>query len=71
MIPGFNDSHCHILATGLNQVRLDLRGVKSVEEIIERGKEYIREMPLSEEDWIVGYGFDQGILLRILFCRIK
>ena len=61
VIPGFNDSHCHILATGLNQVRLDLRGVKSVEEIIERGKEYIREMPLSEEDWIVGYGFDQNI----------
>ncbi|MGN0204876.1 MAG: amidohydrolase [Coprococcus sp.] len=61
VIPAFNDSHCHILATGLNLVRLNLCGARSCEEIIERGRKYIREMPLKENDWIVGYGFDQNI----------
>lgn len=61
VIPAFNDSHCHILATGLNAVRLDLRGVKSCGEIIERGKKYVEETPLSDTDWIVGYGFDHNI----------
>lgn len=61
VIPAFNDSHCHILATGLNLTRLNLCGVRSCEEIIERGRKYISEMPLKEDEWIVGYGFDQNI----------
>jgi predicted amidohydrolase YtcJ len=29
LLPGFNDSHCHLLLTGLALERLDLKGVTS------------------------------------------
>lgn len=61
VLPAFNDSHCHLLATGLNEVRLDLRGVRSCEEIVERGRAYLSSASLSADDWIVGYGFDQNL----------
>ena len=61
VLPAFNDSHCHLLATGLNQIRLDLRGVRSCEEIVERGRAYLASTSLSADDWIVGYGFDQNL----------
>lgn len=61
VLPAFNDSHCHLLATGLNEVRLDLRGVRSCEEIVARGRAYLSSASLSADDWIVGYGFDQNL----------
>ena len=61
VLPAFNDSHCHLLATGLNEVRLDLRGVRSCEEIVERGRAYLASAALAPDDWIVGYGFDQNL----------
>lgn len=61
VLPAFNDSHCHLLATGLNQIHLDLRGVRSCEEIVERGRAYLSSASLSADDWIVGYGFDQNL----------
>lgn len=61
VLPAFNDSHCHLMATGLNQIRLDLRGVRSCEEIVERGRRYLASAALSPNDWIVGYGFDQNL----------
>ena len=61
VLPAFNDSHCHLMATGLNQIRLDLRGVRSCEEIVERGRAYLASAALSADDWIVGYGFDQNL----------
>ena len=61
VLPAFNDSHCHLLATGLNEVRLDLRGVRSCEEIVARGRTYLASAALAPDDWIVGYGFDQNL----------
>ena len=61
VLPAFNDSHCHLMATGLNEIRLDLRGVRSCEEIVERGRAYLASAALSPDDWIVGYGFDQNL----------
>ena len=43
LVPGFQDSHCHLLLTGLGFRNLDLRGVRSAEELIEAGRAYIRE----------------------------
>ncbi|MFA6942035.1 MAG: amidohydrolase, partial [Clostridiaceae bacterium] len=60
LLPGFNDSHCHLLLTGMNFVRLDLKGVTSVEGIIARGRRYIEESALPEGQWVIGFGFDQN-----------
>ena len=61
VVPGFNDTHCHLLMTGLKYERLNLNGVKSMEELIERGRLYIRERNLPEGTWVIGGGFDQNM----------
>ena len=61
VVPGFNDSHCHVLLTGLNRERLDLTGARSPEEIIRRGKAFLQERDLPEGAWIIGEGFDQNL----------
>ncbi|MDF2838308.1 MAG: hypothetical protein K0S60_11 [Evtepia sp.] len=60
-LPGFTDSHMHMLLSGVGFDRLDLRGVRSPEEIIERGREYIRKHKISPGEWVVGYGFDHNL----------
>ncbi|MCL1802634.1 MAG: amidohydrolase [Eubacteriaceae bacterium] len=60
-LPGFTDTHIHTLHTGESMNRLDLRGVKSVEEIIEKGKEYVLQKDLKPGEWIVAFGFNQNI----------
>lgn len=59
-LPGFTDSHMHMLYTGVGEKRLDLRGVSSAQEIVRRGRKYIREHSISPGDWIIGYGFDHN-----------
>lgn len=61
MVPGFNDSHCHLMATGLGQVHLDLRGVTSCQEIVRRGRAYIEENHIPPGQWVIGYGFDNNL----------
>lgn len=57
VVPGFNDSHLHILAYGLNKRRLDLNGCGSVAEIIDRGREYLAQQPGVK--LLIGRGWNQ------------
>ncbi|MCL1816298.1 MAG: amidohydrolase [Clostridiales bacterium] len=59
MLPGFNDSHLHILSYGLNKRRLNLVGCCSVPEIIKRGHKLIEENIHS--GLIIGRGWNQDI----------
>lgn len=61
VLPGFTDSHMHMLLTGVGFNRLDLRGVCSPEEMIQRGRDYIQRHQISKGDWVVGYGFDHNL----------
>lgn len=61
MLPGFNDSHCHLLLTGTTARSLDLRGVRSVDEIVARGRSYIAQRRIPPGKWVTGFGFDQNI----------
>ena len=47
VLPGFNDSHCHLLGTGVLASGLDLRGARSREEIIARGRAYVKAHPAA------------------------
>ena len=60
VLPGFTDSHIHILQAGMVCHRLDLRGVTSLQEIIDRGQEYVKQADLAPGEWIIGYGFDHN-----------
>ncbi|MCD1147983.1 amidohydrolase [Peptoniphilus sp. KCTC 25270] len=57
VIPGFNDSHLHIVQTGQNLFRVDLNYSSSIDEVIERGRKFLEEHP--EEEVLYGRGWNQ------------
>ena len=42
VIPGLNDSHIHLTLVVDGMMRADLRGAKSIEEVVERCKAFLR-----------------------------
>lgn len=61
VVPGFNDSHCHVQYTGALKLRVNLRGVKSFAEIIARARQYMQTEKPAPGAWIIADGFDQNI----------
>ena len=64
VLPGFVDSHMHLIITGIARAQLDLRGVRSLEEIVQRGRAFLAENRLEEDEWVLGYGFDHSLFAR-------
>lgn len=62
--PGFGDSHMHVLCYGdaLNQV--NLLGAASMDELIQRGKEYIRENQIPSGKVVWGLGWNQDRMME-------
>lgn len=58
MIPGFNDSHMHLLNYGYALENVDLVGSKSVEDIIDRTKAAIKNKGIEEGKWVKGRGWN-------------
>ncbi len=59
VVPGFIDSHTHIVEIGLNQERVDLSEEKSLDE----AKYYLEKEVEKEEEgeWVIGWGFDESL----------
>ncbi len=55
--PGWNDPHCHFAGYGMSLQQVDLSGTSSVDEIIERCREFASEY---NPEWITGRGWDQN-----------
>lgn len=53
--PGFIDAHCHFLGYGLTLNKVNLLGVKSFEEVVQRCIEFEKN---NDSDWITGRGWD-------------
>lgn len=61
VLPGFNDAHIHLWKVGqLAAYIMDLRGVGSIDAIIERLKEVSRTVEPGR--WIIGRGFNEAVL---------
>ncbi len=58
VLPGFIDSHIHLRSLGLYLNALDLRGIRSIEEMKRKLYEYSRKIQTS---WIFGHGWDQEL----------
>lgn len=58
VLPGFNDAHVHFTAIGNRFSHLDLRDVKSADEVIEKIEYYCRFLPTGR--WLIGAGLDQS-----------
>ncbi len=59
VMPGFNDAHLHLAAGGLEKTRVNLIGVKSLEEMKQRIAEAVNHLQPGE--WIAGRGWDQTL----------
>lgn len=58
LLPGLVDSHVHIAGLGANLERVDLVGVTTEAELVERVARRAAEVKSGE--WIVGWGWDEG-----------
>jgi predicted amidohydrolase YtcJ len=59
LLPGFNDSHMHLLNFGLSLRMVDLNGVKTIDEITERTRNFIKAKGIEKDKWIQGRGWNQ------------
>ncbi len=58
IVPGIIDAHGHLLGLGQSLLNVDLRGTKSIDEIVAKLK--IRAEDLPEGQWLLGRGWDQN-----------
>jgi len=56
VVPGFVDAHVHLLACGKRLRELDLRGLRSFDELLARVVLRARDTPPGR--WIIGSGYD-------------
>ncbi|WP_461204810.1 amidohydrolase [Clostridium sp. DL1XJH146] len=59
LVPGFNDSHMHLINYGYSLQMVDLKEAKSLEDLITLTKEFISKSKLTNEQWINGRGWNQ------------
>ncbi|WP_047983598.1 amidohydrolase [Ornithinibacillus californiensis] len=57
--PGLTDSHVHMSAIAINLLNLDVTGVTSKEEMLQKIGE--RASNLLPEEWLVGRGWDENL----------
>jgi len=61
VVPGFNDAHAHIWKIGhLLTTMLDLRGVESVEDLVDRLRRFRTTRP--EGSWLLGRGYNEAAM---------
>lgn len=63
-LPGFNDSHVHLLNYGYSLTKVDCSGARSIDEIVERGKKFISEKGIKEGDWVLGRGWNDIMFME-------
>ena len=59
LLPGFIDTHLHILHYALAESMVKLNGCKSVKELIKKGKEHLADEGLKF-GWLFGRGWNQN-----------
>ena len=59
VLPGFIDSHVHLLETGYNLLSLDLSGLDSLAEVLARIERYAKRVPIG--NWVTGRGWDRNL----------
>jgi predicted amidohydrolase YtcJ len=58
VIPGLHDAHGHVLGLGAQLQELELRGTRSLDEVMARVAE--RARTLAPDAWLIGRGWDQN-----------
>jgi predicted amidohydrolase YtcJ len=59
LLPGFHDSHVHLVDGGIKLGLCNLSGIESVDHILSRIRSYV--IANSDKKWIIGSGWDQTL----------
>jgi len=59
ILPGFNDSHIHLINYGYTLTMVDLIGVKSIDETGRRILDFVEKNNIKKGSWIRGRGWNQ------------
>ncbi|MCC6964616.1 MAG: amidohydrolase [candidate division Zixibacteria bacterium] len=57
VVPGFIDSHTHLVFWALSRVQIDLDGARSYEEALERIRKFLKANPPRPGAWVIGKGW--------------
>lgn len=57
-LPGFSDSHIHLIYYANTKRKVELSGARSIEEVISLCREGLRKMPEGDR-WLLGCGWNQ------------
>mgnify|MGYP006279232665 CR=1 FL=1 len=60
VLPGFNDSHMHLLGVGESMENIDLNDCKGREDVLNKIEEYIRKNKPETGTWLTGRGWNQN-----------
>jgi predicted amidohydrolase YtcJ len=61
VIPGFNDSHCHLLSVGAMVNRPHITNIRSIDAMVEVCRQYIEEHPSVRSEGLHGFGWNQDL----------
>lgn len=59
LVPGFNDSHMHLLSYGFSLTQVNLIGSNTMEELNLRIARFIMDKDIKEGKWVRGAGWNQ------------
>jgi predicted amidohydrolase YtcJ len=71
LIPGFNDSHMHLLNYGYTLEKMDLTKLSSIDEMIIAGKEFISNGTSDTLSCLLGRGWNQDKLKEKRFVTLE
>ena len=57
LLPGFIDSHAHVMGLGIRELDVNVAGIRSLEETLEAVRQFAEENP--DREWITGQGWNQ------------
>lgn len=60
ILPGFIDSHGHIVALSQASIMLDLSDINTRDELIENLKEYLENNKFDDGKWLLSMGYDNS-----------
>ncbi len=61
LLPGFNDSHLHLIGYALTAAKVDLRHCAGIEDVVDAVSSFVEERGVKEGDWVLGWGWNQGL----------
>ena len=63
VVPGFNDSHMHLLMVGIGMAQADITKATSADHLVEIGKAFLKSHPQARKRGIQAVGWNQDLFV--------